>query len=36
MKPHPLIAVQDVPATSCWYQRVLGLTSGQGSAADFS
>ena len=32
MKPQPLIAVQDVPATSAWYQRVLGLTSGHGGA----
>jgi predicted enzyme related to lactoylglutathione lyase len=30
MKPQPLIAVQDVEATSSWYQSVLGLTSGHG------
>jgi catechol 2,3-dioxygenase-like lactoylglutathione lyase family enzyme len=27
-----MIAVQDVKATSSWYQRVLGLTSGHGGA----
>ncbi len=30
MLPQPLIAVRDVPATSRWYQDVLGLTSGHG------
>ena len=30
MQPQPLIAVRDVPSTSQWYQRVLGLTSGHG------
>ena len=30
MEPQPLIAVRDVPSTSQWYQRVLGLTSGHG------
>lgn len=32
MKPQPLIAVQDVEATSRWYQRLLGCTSGHGGA----
>ena len=30
MLPQPLIAVHDVEATSGWYQRTLGLTSGHG------
>ena len=30
MKPQPMIAVRDVKATSAWYQRVLGFTSGHG------
>lgn len=30
MQPQPLIAVHDVPATSAWYQSVLGLRSGHG------
>jgi catechol 2,3-dioxygenase-like lactoylglutathione lyase family enzyme len=30
MKPQPLIAVRDVPASSRWYQAVLGLTSEHG------
>lgn len=30
MQPRPLIAVADVPATSQWYQRALGLVSGHG------
>ncbi len=30
MKAQPLIAVQDVEASSQWYQRVLGLKSGHG------
>ena len=32
MKPQPLIAVADVAATSAWYQRVLGLSSGHGGS----
>ena len=30
MIPQPLIAVRDVPATSAWYQRALGLSSAHG------
>ena len=30
MKAQPLIAVQDVEASSLWYQSVLGLKSGHG------
>ena len=30
MRPQPLIAVQDVEASSRWYQRVLGCESGHG------
>ena len=30
IRPQPLIAVRDVPASSRWYQRVLGCTSGHG------
>jgi hypothetical protein len=30
VKPQPMIAVEDVEATSAWYQRVLGLKSGHG------
>ncbi len=30
MKPPPLIAVRDVPATSQWYQRSLRCRSGHG------
>lgn len=30
MKAQPMIAVHDVPATSAWYQRVIGLASGHG------
>ena len=32
MKPQPMLAVRDVQATSTWYQRVLGLSSGHGGA----
>lgn len=32
MHPQPLIAVDDVPATSFWYQAVLGLESAHGGA----
>jgi catechol 2,3-dioxygenase-like lactoylglutathione lyase family enzyme len=32
MKPQPMLAVHDVPASSAWYQRVLGLTSGHGGS----
>jgi len=32
MRPQPLIAVNDVPATSRWYQLVLGLESSHGGA----
>ncbi len=32
MTPQPLIVVRDVEASSLWYQRVLGLTSGHGGA----
>ena len=32
MHPQPLIAVQDVEATSAWYQSVLGLRSGHGGS----
>lgn len=30
MRPQPLIAVSDVEASSRWYQRLLGCTSGHG------
>lgn len=30
MRPQPLIAVDDVPATSRWYQQLLGCRSGHG------
>jgi catechol 2,3-dioxygenase-like lactoylglutathione lyase family enzyme len=30
MKAQPMIAVDDVPAASAWYQRTLGLSSGHG------
>lgn len=30
MKPQPMIAVADVPATSAWYQNALGIASGHG------
>jgi catechol 2,3-dioxygenase-like lactoylglutathione lyase family enzyme len=30
MNPQPMIAVDDVQATSGWYQQVLGLASGHG------
>lgn len=30
MQPQPMITVQDVPASSRWYQTVLGLQSGHG------
>ena len=30
MKPQPLIAVRDVPASSRWYQKLLGCISGHG------
>lgn len=30
MKPQPLIAVKDVAASSRWYQKLLGCTSGHG------
>ena len=30
MQPQPLIAVRDVPASSRWYQAVLGCESGHG------
>ena len=30
MKAQPMIAVDDVPAASAWYQRVLGLASAHG------
>ena len=30
MQPQPLIAVRDVPASSRWYQSVLGCESGHG------
>lgn len=33
MRPQPLIAVRDVPASSRWYQRLLGCTSGHGGRA---
>jgi catechol 2,3-dioxygenase-like lactoylglutathione lyase family enzyme len=32
MTPQPLIVVHDVPASSRWYQTVLGLKSGHGGA----
>jgi catechol 2,3-dioxygenase-like lactoylglutathione lyase family enzyme len=33
VRPQPMIAVADVPASSRWYQRVLGAASGHGGAA---
>jgi catechol 2,3-dioxygenase-like lactoylglutathione lyase family enzyme len=30
LQPQPLIAVRDVPASSRWYQRLLGAKSGHG------
>jgi catechol 2,3-dioxygenase-like lactoylglutathione lyase family enzyme len=30
LRPQPLIAVSDVPASSRWYQRLLGCQSGHG------
>ena len=30
MKCYPMIIVEDVPASSRWYQELLGLTSGHG------
>lgn len=30
VRPQPMIAVTDVPASSRWYQSVLGATSGHG------
>ena len=30
MQPQPLIGTHDVPATSRWYQAVLGFTTGHG------
>ncbi len=30
MQPQPLIAVRDVPASSRWYQQLLGCASGHG------
>jgi extradiol dioxygenase family protein len=32
MNPQPLIAVHDVPASSHWYQAVLGCESGHGGS----
>jgi hypothetical protein len=32
LRPQPLIAVADVEASSRWYQRLLGCTSGHGGA----
>lgn len=32
VRPQPMIAVADVPASSRWYQQVLGATSGHGGA----
>jgi len=32
MRPQPLIAVADVEASSRWYQRLLGGTSGHGGS----
>ena len=32
MQPQPMLVVDDVAATSGWYQRVLGLTSAHGGA----
>jgi catechol 2,3-dioxygenase-like lactoylglutathione lyase family enzyme len=32
MRAQPLLTVTDVPASSLWYQSVLGLTSGHGGA----
>lgn len=32
MSPQPMITVHDVPASSRWYQAVLGLQSGHGGA----
>ena len=30
MRPQPLICVNDVPASSAWYQKLLGCRSGHG------
>lgn len=30
MRPQPLIAVRDVPASGRWYRRLLGCASGHG------
>jgi hypothetical protein len=30
IRPQPLLAVGDVPASSRWYQRLLGARSGHG------
>ncbi len=30
MRCYPMIVVRDVEASSVWYQRLLGLTSGHG------
>lgn len=30
MQAHPMICVDDVPAASAWFQRVLGFTGGHG------
>jgi len=32
VSPQPMLAVRDVPASSRWYQKVLGATSGHGDA----
>ena len=32
MKCYPMLVVRDVPATSKWYQELLGATSGHGGA----
>lgn len=32
MRPQPLIAVTDVPASSRWYQRLLGCASNHGGS----
>jgi catechol 2,3-dioxygenase-like lactoylglutathione lyase family enzyme len=32
MRPQPMIVVDDVEATSAWYQQVLGLQSGHGGS----
>src|ERR1700678_2991393 len=34
VRPQPMIAVADVPASSRWYQQVLGATSGHGGRED--